>query len=76
PHRLDLARPTRSRLAESHLAFSLGPHYCLGANLARLEIAAALGTVADRFPDLAPDGPTGWSHSFLFRNVVSLPVRL
>jgi cytochrome P450 len=71
PHRLDLARPP-----SSHLAFSLGPHYCLGANLARLEIATTLGAVADRFPGLAPNGPTAWRHSFLFRNVVSLPVRL
>ncbi|HEX7442849.1 MAG TPA: cytochrome P450, partial [Acidimicrobiales bacterium] len=71
PHRLDLHRP-----ATAHLAFSVGPHYCLGANLARLEITSALGEVARRFPGLVPAGEPVWEHTFLFRNLVSLPVRL
>lgn len=39
------------RGAVRHLAFGLGPHFCLGAPLARLEAAAALTAVTARFPD-------------------------
>lgn len=40
-----------------HLAFSAGPHYCLGAGLGRLEAALAFGIVARRLvnPRLVPD---------------------
>ena len=39
------------RAAVRHLAFGLGPHFCLGAPLARLEAAAALTAVTTRFPN-------------------------
>ena len=39
------------RAAVRHLAFGLGPHFCLGAPLARLEAAAALTAVTKRFPN-------------------------
>lgn len=39
------------RTAVRHLAFGLGPHFCLGAPLARLEAAAALTAVTTRFPN-------------------------
>ncbi|MFD9454163.1 cytochrome P450 [Streptomyces sp. NPDC059985] len=35
-----------------HLAFGLGPHYCPGAPLARLQAAGALSALFARFPDL------------------------
>jgi cytochrome P450 len=44
PDSFDLARPNAHR----QLAFAAGPHYCLGAHLARLETAAALGELLDR----------------------------
>jgi len=40
-----------------HLGFGWGVHYCLGANLARLESRIALRTLLDRFPEMAPFGP-------------------
>jgi cytochrome P450 len=41
-----------------HLSFAFGPHFCLGAPLARAESQVALATVVRRFPDLrlAGDG--------------------
>ncbi len=42
------------RNAEGHLAFLHGPHFCLGAALARLETEVALTAVLRRWPDLRP----------------------
>ena len=47
---------TRSNAAD-HLAFSGGIHYCLGAALARMELAVAFRALAVRFPGLRPAGP-------------------
>ncbi|MFJ2743718.1 cytochrome P450 [Streptomyces sp. NPDC087440] len=44
----DVLRRERS----DHLAFGYGVHRCLGASLARVEAAAALPALFDRFPDL------------------------
>jgi len=46
PDEFDPARPTIR-----HLAFGLGPHFCLGAPLARMEATVALSAVTERFPD-------------------------
>jgi cytochrome P450 len=47
PDRLDLTRDEGR-----HLSFGLGPHFCLGAPLARLEGAIALRALLRRFPEL------------------------
>ncbi|WP_329315872.1 cytochrome P450 [Streptomyces sp. NBC_01278] len=41
-----------TRVTKDHLAFGHGVHFCLGAPLARLEVATALEALFDRFPDL------------------------
>jgi cytochrome P450 len=53
PDRVDLGREDIR-----HVAFGMGPHYCLGAPLARLEGAVVFSTLLRRFPDLRlADGP-------------------
>jgi cytochrome P450 len=51
PDRFDLRRPNAVR----HLAFARGPHFCLGAHLARLETQLAIEILLDRLPRLALD---------------------
>jgi cytochrome P450 family 142 subfamily A polypeptide 1 len=48
PFRFDVARDPNE-----HVAFGFGPHFCLGASLARLEIAVMLDELLARVPDLA-----------------------
>lgn len=52
PDTFDIRRGT-----SEHLAFSAGPHFCLGAPLARLEATIALKALATRLvdPELDPD---------------------
>jgi cytochrome P450 family 142 subfamily A polypeptide 1 len=47
--------PQRFRVDRSpndHLAFGVGSHFCLGANLARMEIEVVIGRILERLPDL------------------------
>jgi len=41
-----------TRSPNFHIAFSKGQHFCLGANLARMEIRVAIANLIDRFPNL------------------------
>jgi cytochrome P450 family 142 subfamily A polypeptide 1 len=47
PGHFDIARSPND-----HLAFGFGPHFCLGASLARAELRAMFGRVLSRLPDL------------------------
>ena len=49
PDRLDVTRSGGS----SHLGFSHGPHFCVGASIARVQTEVALSMVLRRFPSLA-----------------------
>ena len=71
PDRFDMAR-TRNR----HVAFAFGPHFCLGAALAREELRIALDHLLDRLPglELALD-EVAWQPTIDFRGPLSLPVR-
>ncbi len=57
------------------LTFGAGPHFCLGANLARAELAEALMFLAPRLPGLAPDGPAVLGNLEGIYGVESLPLR-
>ena len=70
PERFDVTRPD----ARLHLAFSAGIHYCLGAQLARLEASIALRTLFERYPDLALDGAAVRRETRVLRGYRRLPV--
>jgi len=72
PDHLDIARPQNR-----HLSFSLGRHFCIGANLARLEAAIAIGALLERYPAMQPTAaPLPWNPNPTFRLLRSLPVTL
>jgi cytochrome P450 len=60
PDRLDLTGEGSGERGQVQLTFGSGVHHCLGAALARAELAEALPRLARRFPDLALDGPITW----------------
>jgi cytochrome P450 len=71
PERFDIARSPNP-----HVSFGGGgPHYCLGANLARLEIEAILREILTRLPDLEPAGPVEWMSSNFVFGPSRMPVR-
>ena len=51
-----------------------GVHYCLGANLARLEIAQALTTITRRLSNQRKVGPAPWKPFFGLSGPPSLPI--
>jgi cholest-4-en-3-one 26-monooxygenase len=64
-----------SRDPNPHLAFGYGPHYCLGANLARMEIQCMFDELLRRLPDIHVSGPVRRLRSTVVNSVKSLPVR-
>ncbi len=71
PDRLDV---TRERLKP--LSFGGGIHFCIGAQLARIEAEVVFSTLLRRMPDLKPvdNGPPRWRESFTLRGLTTLPV--
>lgn len=57
-----------------HLAFGRGPHYCLGAPLARLEAGVALSAVTARFPRARLDGEPQYKTNVTLRGMSALTV--
>lgn len=63
--------------ANKHLAFASGPHYCLGAPLARLEMQVFLECLMAKYPDFrVPEQPLEYRPNFAVRGLVSLEVEL
>jgi cytochrome P450 len=60
--------------ARQHLSFSVGPHHCLGAALARLEGQVAIGRLVRRFPELARAGAVEWNDRVNLRGLARFPV--
>jgi cholest-4-en-3-one 26-monooxygenase len=71
PERFDITRDPNP-----HVGFGGGgPHYCLGANLAKVEINLMFNAIADQMPDLAQAGPARRLRSAWINGIKELPVR-
>ncbi len=65
------------RTPNEHVAFGAGgPHFCLGASLARLEARVMFEELITRFPDLEPAGPPRRLRSNFIHGIKELPVRI
>jgi cholest-4-en-3-one 26-monooxygenase len=63
------------RTPNEHLAFGIGPHFCLGANLARLEIRIMFERLLQRLPDIELAGPVQRLRSNFINGIKHMPVR-
>jgi len=64
--------PTRESVR--HLAFGLGPHFCLGAPLARLEATVALSALTKRFPNARIEADPEYKPNVTLRGMTGLDV--
>jgi cytochrome P450 len=69
PDRFDIGRE-----ATAHLSFGLGPHFCLGAPLARLEARIAFEGLLRNFGSLRLDGKPERGGTFVLRGLRHLPL--
>jgi cholest-4-en-3-one 26-monooxygenase len=71
PHRFDI-----SRSPNPHVGFGGGgAHYCIGANLAKMEIDLMFNAIADHLPDITALGPPRRLRSAWLNGIKGLPVR-
>lgn len=74
PDRFDIAREPKD-----HVAFGEGIHFCIGAPLARMEGAIAIGSALERFPRLRlkdPGAKVTYKGSYFLRGLASLPMAI
>lgn len=69
PERLDLTREDNP-----HISFSAGIHYCIGAPLARIELAASMTALLEKAPTLSLAAEPSRKPNFVIRGLEGLPV--
>ena len=63
------------RHPNDHVAFGIGEHYCLGANLARLELNEVFRGIVTRLHDIEPTGPPRRLRSTFINGVKEMRIR-
>ena len=58
-----------------HVGFGLGAHFCLGANLARLELRVMFEEILSRFERFEVTGPLAWTNNNRLLGLTHLPMR-
>jgi len=71
PFRFDVRRKN----AEDHMAFGIGVHFCLGAHLARMELAAFFRELLPRLDSIELAGPTHYTASTFVGGPKRVPIR-
>lgn len=71
PFSFDIAR----RDARKHLAFGVGPHFCIGNQLARMQLKAFFAAFIKRVKRLELDGPVQYSAATFVSTFKALPVK-
>ncbi|MGW7425078.1 4-nitrotryptophan synthase [Streptomyces sp. NPDC054813] len=72
PDEFDLGRPNSGK----HLTFGVGPHSCLGRQIAALELKWFFAALFERFPKISLAGEPIWNPNLEFRSLKSLPLSL
>jgi cytochrome P450 len=70
PYRLDVERAN----AREHLAFGIGQHFCIGSQLARMQIRVAFEEILTRFPDIHAHGEYRYLRSNHLSGLKAMPV--
>jgi cytochrome P450 len=71
PQRFDILRPEAKR----HLSFGIGPHFCLGAPLARMQMRCLLEELYANVRELELDDDPSWLRSIWFNGIVRMPLK-
>ena len=70
PNRFDITRANAAR----HLSFGTGPHVCIGARLARIQLRLLLEQIVTRIPNIRPASPPKYLRSIWFNAIIDMPV--
>ena len=70
PDRFDIMRKNASQ----HLSFGVGPHFCLGARLASMQLRHLLLQVINRIPDFRIGGDVTYLRSIWFSAIMNMPL--
>ncbi|WP_435613377.1 cytochrome P450 [Streptomyces sp. bgisy159] len=62
------------RRPNKHIAFGIGPHYCVGHTVARVSLRVVMAELFSRFTEFAPAGPGRRLHSNIINGWESLPI--
>lgn len=69
PYRFDIRRRPNK-----HVAFGVGPHYCVGHNVARVTLKVVFAELFSRFTDFAPAGQARRLRSNVIAGLTELPI--
>ncbi|MEQ8232651.1 MAG: cytochrome P450 [Gammaproteobacteria bacterium] len=70
PYQFDVSRAN----AREHLAFGIGQHFCIGSQLARMQIRVMYEEILERFPDMQASGSYSYLRSNHLSGLKSMPV--